>query len=77
MNVARRSCQAGAVDGGEERGEPSFGLVAVGGEVGVAEGFLQSPGFGDDRAAFEQLDEATAVEFAEAFACLQQRCRPR
>jgi hypothetical protein len=46
-----------SVDGSEEAREPLLGLAAAGGAVDRAEGFLESPRFGEQRLCFEELAE--------------------
>src|SRR5205809_620572 len=46
-----------SVDGGEEAGEPLLGLAAAGRAVDRAEGFLESPRFGEQRLGFEEFAE--------------------
>jgi hypothetical protein len=46
-----------SVDGGEEAREPLLGLDAAGRAVDRAEGFLESPRFGEQRLCFEEFAE--------------------
>lgn len=46
-----------SVDGGEEARESLLGLAAAGRAVDRAEGFLESPRFGEQRLGFEELAE--------------------
>ena len=46
-----------SVDGGEEAREPLLGLAAAGRAVDRAEGFLETPRFGEQRLCFEEFAE--------------------